>query len=207
MQEEYPARWELVDNSTVKNHANQLLRYFGSGDDVQVDCIIFNQLYGYTDKTSGNAGCHTGPEHKMKDKTTTKEFLKTVSALQGDLSQPLDDVVFFHRPSGLIITGHHFEISKYSIVLKILLLDKLLTWIFFIDTLSSHVDTYCITGYLPKGYELPEELQFSGGFFFQRILPGMYFKENRYDTSLGTHVKRIRDMKVHSEQWQEVMKW
>mmetsp|Transcript_6654 Transcript_6654/g.12996 ORF Transcript_6654/g.12996 Transcript_6654/m.12996 type:complete len:80 (-) Transcript_6654:88-327(-) len=63
------------------------------------------------------------------------------------------------------------------------------------------------TGYLPKGYVFPEELQFSGGFFFQTILPGMYFKENRYDTSLGTHFQRIRDMKVHSEQWEEVMKW
>ena len=116
MQEEYPDRWELVDNTTVEHHANQLLKFFGSGDDLQVDCVVFNQLYGYTDKTSGEAGCHTGPDHQTKEKTTMKAFFKTMGALHGDLSQPLDDIVFFHKPTGLIVTGHHYEFSKYCLV-------------------------------------------------------------------------------------------
>lgn len=172
MQKEYPERWELVDNSTTEHHAQQLLKYFGSGDDLQIDCIIFNQLYGYSDKTSGESGCQCSPEHEMKEKTTTKEFFNTIGMLTSDFSTPQDDVVFFHKASGLIITGHHYEFS-----------------------------------YMPKGYILPDELAFSGGFFFEKILPGMYFKPGRYDTSLGTHIQRIRDFKTHAAQWQEVMKW
>ena len=66
---------------------------------------------------------------------------------------------------------------------------------------------YSNAGYLPKGYVVPKELKFTGGFFFEHIVFGMYFKPGRYNTSLGTHVQRIRDFKAHAQQWQEVMKW
>ena len=54
---------------------------------------------------------------------------------------------------------------------------------------------------------MPEELKFTGSFFFRNILPGMFFKTERYDTSLGLHQKRIADFKIHAAQWNEVMKW
>ena len=55
--------------------------------------------------------------------------------------------------------------------------------------------------------QLPEDGRFKGGRFFESFLFSQYFKHDRYDTSLGTHVNRLRDVGIHAEQWQEVMKW
>ena len=112
LQKDYPDRWMLVDNSTTDHHVHQLLKYFGSGDNLQVDCILFNQLYGYSDKTSGESGCHQSPEAKVGD-NGFKHVFKALTALGGDVSTPTDDTIFYHMPSGLIITGHHWEFCYY----------------------------------------------------------------------------------------------
>jgi hypothetical protein len=61
LRNDYPDRWQLVDNTTVPNHCYQLLMYFGEGDNLQVDCVIFNQLFGYKDENNvivdGNVKC------------------------------------------------------------------------------------------------------------------------------------------------------
>jgi hypothetical protein len=173
LQKEYASRWELVDNTTVPHHAYQLLDYFGVGDNMQVDCVVFNQFMSYDDKTSGEAGsCQWIEGHKPKENVTTREFMKSMGTLQADMSCRTDDIMFFHKPTSLLITGHHYEFA-----------------------------------YLPKGYKMPEDLKFTGSFFFRNILPGIFFKSGRYDTSLGLHQKRIADFKIHAEQWKEVMKW
>ena len=111
LQKEYPSRWELVDNTTVPHHAYQLLDYFGGGDDMQVDCIVFNQFMGYDDKTSGESGaCQWIDDHTPKENVTTGEFMKSMGVLQ-NMSCRTDDIMFFHKPTKLLITGHHFEVS------------------------------------------------------------------------------------------------
>lgn len=171
LQEDYPDRWILADNSTTEHHVHQLRKYFGSGDNLQVDCVLFNQLYGYSDKTSGESGCHQSPEAEVKANGFKKVF-STLTALGGDQSTPTDDTVFYHKPTGLLITGHHWE--------------------------------FC---YYPKGFDVPKENRFAGGWLFESFLFGQYFKTDRYDTSLGTHINRLRDVTAHAKQWQEVLKW
>jgi hypothetical protein len=110
LMKEFPDRWELVDNTTTPHHVHQLLHYFGSGDDLQVDCVLFNQLFGYTDETSGSCGFWQNPEDKAELKGEMFPLTKMAKAMS-EMSQPLDDVVFFHKKSKLLITGHHFEFS------------------------------------------------------------------------------------------------
>jgi hypothetical protein len=100
---QYPERWELVD-------VHQLLHFFGSGDDLQVDCVLFNQLYGNTDEHSGECGFWQGPEDKPELKGEMYP-LTTLAELMKDMSQPMDDVMFFHKKTKLLISGHHFEFA------------------------------------------------------------------------------------------------
>lgn len=108
----YPERWELVDNTSTRHHVHQLLHYFGSGENLQVDCIVFNQLNLYKDKTSQAAGIASLGTYK--DKKTSKSlfaFMKGFAALSADLSCPIDDVVFYHKATKMAITGHHFAFA------------------------------------------------------------------------------------------------
>jgi hypothetical protein len=81
----YADRWELVDNTTTPHHAHQLLKYFGSGDDLQVDCIIFNQLFFYSDETSCSIGMLENAHSKPKLFSNGFVF-KDMGKLMGDHS-------------------------------------------------------------------------------------------------------------------------
>jgi hypothetical protein len=104
----YPDRWELADNATSKHHVHQLYRYFGQGDDLQVDCVIFNRLMLYPDKTSVGNGMWESPEGDPVKFTNTEFFTKFMPTFK-DRSENADDVMFYHRGTRLLITGHHFE--------------------------------------------------------------------------------------------------
>lgn len=169
--ENYPDRWELVDNTTVPHHAYQLLRYFGSGDDMQVDCIIFNQLWHFSDKSSQNCGCWGAPGDEPKLQSSMW-VITEFSKLGQDLSCPEDDIVFFHKASGLIVTGHHWEFA-----------------------------------YVPKEYNTPSDLQWEGSFLFTKLVYSAMHSPGSYSTGLGRNKNRLRDAKIHAEQWNEVMKW
>ena len=100
----YPDRWELADNTSTKHHVHQLFQYFGQGDDLQVDCVIFNQFFNYTD------AFWKDPNQKP-DFLTNMDFFKKFLPVNLDKSQNCDDVMFYHKGSKLLITGHHFEFS------------------------------------------------------------------------------------------------
>lgn len=173
MRKEYPDRWILVDNTTIEHHAFQLLKYFGSGDDLQVDCVLFNQMYGYKDSTSCSVGGYCGSDSKPKMTSTYDMMFKFLPTLLGDVSCPIDELMFFHKPSRLLVTGHHFQFV-----------------------------------YTPRGYTLPDEMKFEGGFFFEKILPKMYFPIEKYETGFGEgHHVRLRDFKIHAAQWEEIYRW
>lgn len=110
LMEKYPDRWELADNTTSKHHVHQLYQYFGQADDLQVDCVIFNQLMLYPDKTSVDNGMWGSPEGKLV-KFTNKEFFTKFIPTFMDKSENTDDVMFYHKGTKLLITGHHFEFS------------------------------------------------------------------------------------------------
>ena len=169
---EYPNRWELADNTTTPNHVHQLFKYFGSGDQMQVDCIVFNQLYIYKDCKSGEAGIWQHPDQEPKLVGNLYPFTHFAKVI-ADVSQNTDDTIFFHKKSKMIFTGHLFEFS-----------------------------------YVPVGHVTDKELQWEGGFVWSKLMPLLAQKPGRYTTTLGTPgSQRIRDSKIHSDQWQEVMKW
>jgi hypothetical protein len=94
LQKEYPSRWELVDNTTVPHHTYQLLDYFGDGANMQVDCVVFNQIMSYDDKNSGEAGsCQWIKGHEPRENVTAREFMKLMGKLGGDLSCRTDDII------------------------------------------------------------------------------------------------------------------
>jgi len=101
LMKEYPDRWELIDNSTAPNHAYQLLKYFGSGDDIQVDCVLFNQLYGYKDATSKANGVRT--RRDGKDKVVGSSFVRRFAA-QVDGKKVLDNLYILSK---LRLVGGH----------------------------------------------------------------------------------------------------
>ena len=70
------------DNTTVLHHCNQLLKYFGSGDDMQVDCVLFNQLFGYKDATSKSIGNWCVCDDKPKLRNSAAAF-SVMGALGG----------------------------------------------------------------------------------------------------------------------------
>jgi hypothetical protein len=107
LMKEYPDRWELADNTTHKHHVYQLEEYFGD----QVDCVLFNQLYVYSDKTSKECGSWCACEEKGKLYSNTEAFSTLILTLFQDYSSRVDEPVFFHKASGLIITGHHWEFT------------------------------------------------------------------------------------------------
>ena len=104
---EYPNRWELADNTTKKHHVYQLEEYFGD----QVDCVLFNQLYGYDDKTGKECGSWCTPEEKGTLYGNLDAFQKLIFGLFQDFSCRDDEPVFFHKATRMIITGHHWEFT------------------------------------------------------------------------------------------------
>ena len=85
---------------------------------MQVDCIVFNQFFGYDDKTSGaNGSCQWIEGHEVKENTKTSDFMQNMGNMKADLSCRTDDIMFFHKPTKLLITGHHFEVSLYYVAL------------------------------------------------------------------------------------------
>lgn len=169
LREDFADRWELVDNTTVPHHCHQLLEYFG-GD--QVDCVLFDQIYGYPDKDSVEMGNWKDADSKPRP-VPWSDFVTKMMPMMTRHVVHSDEPVFFHAPSKLIVTGHHFE--------------------------------FC---YLPNGYAVPKELMpEDGGFFYNTVIPAMFFKAGRYDTTLASMIVRLYDAKVHAEQWREVMKW
>ena len=106
--EHYPKRWELADNSSIPHHINQLYRYFGSGDDLQVDCVLHNQFFIYKDTSSGSKGFWQNPDQKPEVKGNLFPFTNFASVVS-DKSQPVDETILFHKQSKLIVTGHQFQ--------------------------------------------------------------------------------------------------
>ena len=108
LMENYPDRWELADNTTTEHHVHQLFEYFGGGpgdeDGLQVDCVVFNQLFGYPD------AFWTDPDAEPTMYSNKEFFTKFIPA-NLDKSQNIDDVMFYHKKSKLLITGHHYEFS------------------------------------------------------------------------------------------------
>lgn len=70
LMKDFPNRWQLADNSTTPHHVNQLYKFFGSGGDLQVDCVLFNQLFTYTDAISKKVGSWTMPDDQPETKPT-----------------------------------------------------------------------------------------------------------------------------------------
>ena len=172
LMQKYSDRWELADNTTTPHHVHQVLKYFGKGNDMQVDCILFNQLYIYKDCKSGAAGIWQHPDQEPKLVGNLYPFTHFAKVI-ADVSQNTDDTIFFHRKSNVIFTGHLFEFS-----------------------------------YVPVRHVTNKELQWEGGFVWSKLMPLLSQNPGRYTTTLGTPgSQRIRNPKIHAEQWQEVMKW
>ena len=108
LMEKYPDRWELADNTTTEHHVHQLFEYFGGGpgdeDGLQVDCVVFNQLFGYPDAFWTDPDCEPIIY-------SNKEFFTKFIPANLDKSQNMDDVMFYYKKSKLLITGHHYEFS------------------------------------------------------------------------------------------------
>lgn len=113
--EKYPDRWQLYDNSTTPNHCHQLLKYFGSGDDMQVDCVIFNQFFGYSDATAAASGLRSKTDDSPDKVYTSGDVVKSVMPVMTSKEEPIDDTCFFHKASGMLITGHHYEFAYFPI--------------------------------------------------------------------------------------------
>ena len=108
----FPDRWELVDNTTVPYHANQLFKYFGSGEDMQVDVVILDQFITYADKDSRESGSWGCCEDQPRT-LTTMEFLSSVPKLLASPTVSDDEPCFFHKKSKLILTGHNYEFAYF----------------------------------------------------------------------------------------------
>ena len=102
----YADRWELVDNTTVPYHANQLLKYFGG----EVDAVIMDQFITYADKDSLKAQCWGSCDDAAQTKTAL-DFLQTMPTLMSSPSVSDDEPCFFHKASKLILTGHNYEFA------------------------------------------------------------------------------------------------
>jgi len=59
--------------------------------------------------------------------------------------------------------------------------------------------------YIPKDYVIPESMAFRGGFLWKLV--GWMTPKGTYNSAFTTLFKRIRDPKVHAQQWNEVLKW
>ena len=70
----------------------------------KIDIVIFDQLFGYTDETSGEAFEGGALDHSSKP--TSYGCLKMMmkfGSLMIDVPQPTDEVTFFHKKTGLVI--------------------------------------------------------------------------------------------------------
>ena len=116
LRKEFKDRWELADNTTVPYHVYQLLKFFGSGDDLQVDCILHDQLYMYADKHANDCG-FTWSSHKDFEENKimpAMTFLSVVPGLIGTPAAHADEPLFYHKESGLVISGHQLEFQYLS---------------------------------------------------------------------------------------------
>jgi hypothetical protein len=107
LRKKYPERWELADNTSTEHHVHQLLHYFGSGADLQVDCVLFDQAYIHGDAVEGVWRDPTGA--KWLTNTDVFTVLPKLENAKDDLS---DETVFFYKPLKLAITGHHYEVGS-----------------------------------------------------------------------------------------------
>jgi len=97
----YEKRWELMHGP----RPTQLVEEFGD----QIDVVIFDQLHGFSDET--NASVMGGPKDHTSEPPKRGGF-STIMKMGGqmkDMSQPTDEVTFFHKKSGLVIGGHNFQ--------------------------------------------------------------------------------------------------
>lgn len=104
LKEKYAARWELMHGTKPQ----QLIEEFGD----QIDIVIFDQLFGYKDKISGELFEGGALDHSSKPTNYGGfKMMMKFGKMMGDTSQPNDEVTFFHRKSGLAIAGHNFQFS------------------------------------------------------------------------------------------------
>ena len=94
---------------------SSFLKSFGD----EIDIVIFDQLFGYTDETS----CETfeGGALDHSSKPTSYGGLKMMmkfGSLMKDVSQPTDEVTFFHKKSGLVIEEHNYQFFYSPMVIK-----------------------------------------------------------------------------------------
>lgn len=100
LQREFASRWELMHGPKPK----QLIDEFGA----EIDVVIFDQLRQYKDETHRKAG-------GVKNSDSTPVELSGVSALKflakvtKDTEQETDEVVLYHRATGLVVGGHNFQ--------------------------------------------------------------------------------------------------
>ena len=103
LQEKYKDRWELMHGPRPQ----QLLEEFGD----EIDIVIFDQLFGYTDETSGEAFEGGALDHSSKPTSYGGfKMIMKFGSLMKDVSQPIDEVTFFHKKSGLVIGGHNYQV-------------------------------------------------------------------------------------------------
>lgn len=102
LQEKYADRWELMHGPKPA----QLVEAFGD----QLDVVIFDQLFSYSDETS--AACYHGEACDHRSKRLDMggfSLMKAMGKAMKDQSQPNDEVTFFHRATGLVVGGHNFQ--------------------------------------------------------------------------------------------------
>jgi hypothetical protein len=100
----YADRWELMEGPRPQN----VLDEFGD----QIDIVIFDQLFGYKDETSAKAFDGGAADHSSTA-TNFKGFklMMRMGPLMKDVSQPNDEVTFFHKKTGLVVGGHNFQFA------------------------------------------------------------------------------------------------
>lgn len=104
LQAKYAKRWELLHGPKPA----ELLEEFGD----EIDIVVFDQLMQYKDENHG-AAFNGGSLDHASTPTSFGGFamLKAFGKIMGDVSQPTDEVVLFHKKSGLVIAGHNFPFS------------------------------------------------------------------------------------------------
>lgn len=103
LQQKYADRWELMHGPRPP----QLIDAFGE----QIDCVIFDQLFQYTDKTSQSVMKGARDYKSEHVRVSGFSMLTKMGKMLKDMSQPNDEVFLFHRASGLVIAGHNFQLS------------------------------------------------------------------------------------------------
>ena len=107
------------------------------------------------------------------------KFMKGFDAIMKDFRQNMDDVIAYHKASGLMMTGHHWQFSYHP------------------KKISGHAYDPPIHN---KIVHKPCCLNCMMGMMMG---PGVYTTEIK----LGGMIQKLHDPKVHAAQWAECMKW